>query len=402
MLRVIKSDDDYRSALSQVDGLLDLDPDPGTKEGDRLELLALLVEKYEAEQYTPRLPDPIEAIRFRMDQQHLTQRDLIPFLGSPSRVSEVLSRKRPLTLKMLRALHKGLGIPASVLLQEHNPSWMEETDIDWDRFPLAIMIKWGWIHEPAKDANERAEEIMRGYFSQLGNTRNIAMQCRMTKNIRSTVTMDPYALTAWTARVIAIAKRTDLPAKYVPGIVDEDFLQTLARQSWSENGPLLAKEYLAKHGIHLIVERHLPKTHLDGAAIMLPKQEPIIALTLRYDRIDNFWFCLMHELAHLALHLDDESPVFHDDLEADAQGNRQEAEADKHASDALIPEDRWKASDASKKGLRKPVEALAEKLGIHVAIVAGRVRHELKDHRRLWNLVGRNQVRSLFPEVKWE
>lgn len=402
MLRVIKSDDDFRSALSQVDALLDLDPDPGTEEGDRLELLALLVEKYEAEQYTPRLPDPIEAIRFRMDQQHLTQRDLIPFLGSRSRVSEVLSRKRPLTLKMIRALHKNLGIPAKVLLQEHDPTWMEETDIDWDRFPLPKMIKWDWIKKATKDAKERAEEILRGYFSQLGDTWNIAMQCRVTKNIRSASGMDLYALTAWTARVILLAREMSLPARYVPGTVDEDFLRTLARQSWSAKGPLLAREYLASHGIRLVVERHLPKTHLDGAAIMLPKQEPIIALTLRYDRIDSFWFCLMHELAHLALHLDDESPVFHDDLQALTPGDKREEEADRLARDALIPMDRWKASDARKQGLRKPVEALAEKLGIHAAIVAGRVRHESNDHRRLWNLVGQNQVRSLFPEVKWE
>lgn len=402
MLKVIKSDDDFRSALAQVDELLDLDPDPGTKEGDRLELLALLVEKYESELYTPRLPDPIEAIRFRMDQQQLKQRDLIPYLGSPSRVSEVLSGKRELTLKMIRALHKGLGIPARVLLQEHDPSWMEEADVDWGRFPLTTMIKWGWIKEPVRKAKERAEEILRGYFSQLGNTGGVVPRYRMTTNIRSTSAMDRFALTAWTARVIILARDTNLPAKYVPGTVDENFLLTLVRQSWSEKGPLLAREYLAKHGICLIIERHLPKTHLDGAAIMLPKHEPVIAMTLRYDRVDNFWFCLLHELAHLAKHLDDESPIYYDDLDAEGQDDKREDEADELARDALIPMDRWKASEACEQGLRVGVEKLAEELGIHRAIVAGRIRHESKDHRRLWNLVGQNQVRLLFPDVNWE
>lgn len=401
MLKIIKSDDDFRSALAQVDELLDKDPDPGTEEGDRLELLALLVEKYEAELYTPRLPDPIEAIRFRMDQQQLTQRDLIPYLGSPSRVSEVLSRKRSLTLRMIRALHKGLGIPARVLLQEHDPSWMDETDIEWDRFPLAMMIRLRWINEPAREAKERAEEILRGYFSQLGNTREIAMQCRMTRNTRLRSTIDRYALMAWTARVILLARDTNLPAKYVPGTVNEDFLRTLAKQSWSDKGPLLAKEYLAKHGICLIVERHLPKTHLDGAAIMLPKQLPIIALTLRMDRIDNFWFSLMHELAHLSEHLDEESPIFLDDLETEVLNNVREDEADRLAGEALIPMDLWIASAARKRRSRDGVVKLAEELGIHPAIVAGRVRRESKDYRRFSNLIGSKKVRLHFPEVNW-
>src|SRR6266851_4172737 len=118
VIRVIKTEAEYRAALSAIESLIDLDPSPGTDEANRLELLTLLVEDYESRIVPTTLPDPIEAIRFRMEQQNLKQADLVPHIGSRSKVSEVLSGKRPLTLSMIRRLHRGLGIPAKVLLQD--------------------------------------------------------------------------------------------------------------------------------------------------------------------------------------------------------------------------------------------------------------------------------------------
>jgi HTH-type transcriptional regulator/antitoxin HigA len=117
MARVIHTDIDHREAMAELDRLMEIDPELGTPEAEELELLALIIEIYEKERFRVGLPDPIEAIRFRMDQAGLRQRDLVSYLGSKSRVSEVLSGKRPLTLTMIRALHEGLGIPAEVLLQ---------------------------------------------------------------------------------------------------------------------------------------------------------------------------------------------------------------------------------------------------------------------------------------------
>jgi HTH-type transcriptional regulator/antitoxin HigA len=122
MIKIIKSESDYKTALAAIEKLIDLDPEMGTTEADRLELLALLVQDYESKTAKMTLPDPIAAIKFRMEQQNLTQQDLVPFIGSHSNVSEVLSRKRPLTLSMIRALHSSSGIPAKVLLQEHKRS----------------------------------------------------------------------------------------------------------------------------------------------------------------------------------------------------------------------------------------------------------------------------------------
>jgi HTH-type transcriptional regulator/antitoxin HigA len=112
---ILKNEGDYNSALAHLEALMTARR--GTKQGDELELWACLVEQYEREHYPIDPPDPIEAIRFRMEQEGWEPKDLVRFIGSRSRVSEVLARKRPLSLKMIRALHEGMGIPAEVLIR---------------------------------------------------------------------------------------------------------------------------------------------------------------------------------------------------------------------------------------------------------------------------------------------
>ena len=115
-VKAIRTEADYFEALRQVSALIDLDPDRDSPEGERLEVIGTLVQAYEAEHYPIDPPDPIEAIRFRMDQSGMTVKDLVPFIGPLNRVYEVLARKRPLTLHMIRRLNKGMGIPAEVLI----------------------------------------------------------------------------------------------------------------------------------------------------------------------------------------------------------------------------------------------------------------------------------------------
>jgi HTH-type transcriptional regulator/antitoxin HigA len=115
-VRPIHDEDDYEAALAEVDALMDATP--GTPEGDRLDVLVTLVEAYEARHWAIDAPDPIDAIRIRMEQKNLRQRDLEPMIGSRGRVSEVLARKRALTLPMIRRLSKGLDLRADVLIQE--------------------------------------------------------------------------------------------------------------------------------------------------------------------------------------------------------------------------------------------------------------------------------------------
>ena len=118
MAGIIHNDEEHAEALAALNRLLDLEPQPGTPEADDLQLLALVIETYEMSRWPIDLPDPVDAIRFRMDQQGLTRRDLEPYIGSRARVSEVLSGKRALSMRMIRALHAGLDIPLEVLVQE--------------------------------------------------------------------------------------------------------------------------------------------------------------------------------------------------------------------------------------------------------------------------------------------
>lgn len=116
--RIIKTEDQYRHFLAEVGKLASLDPEPESPRGVRLELLAKLVEDYEKTRFAFAKPDPIDAIIFRMEQQGLRQKDIAPLLGGKNRASEVLSRKRSLTLPMIRALHEKLDLPPGLLIRE--------------------------------------------------------------------------------------------------------------------------------------------------------------------------------------------------------------------------------------------------------------------------------------------
>jgi HTH-type transcriptional regulator/antitoxin HigA len=401
MNKVIKTEYDYHAALSAIEDLMDRSPGVGTPEGDQLELLILLVSDYESRTFHTELPDPIDAIKFRMEQQDLKQRDLVPYIGSRSKVSEVLSGKRPLTLSMIRALHTGLGIPAKVLLQDRDPSELDETEIEWTRFPLREMIQRGWIRATVTDIQNQAEDLLRRFFSELGSPTEVVALYRKADHVRSARSMDVYAITAWTARIIIRSLEDPPPVEYTLGTVDLEFMRDVAKLSWSERGPLLACEFMKKHGISLIIEPRLPRTYLDGAAIMIQQNRPIIGLTLRYDRIDNFWFSLMHELAHISLHTGGEITQFYDDLDVESQDDLYEQEADKMAMESLIPEKVWAKSPASRLRSPEAAEHLAKQLKIHVAIVAGRIRHKYKSYRVLNQLVGHRQVRKLFSDINW-
>jgi HTH-type transcriptional regulator/antitoxin HigA len=399
MVRAIKTDEELGIALKQIDSLLDTDPEQGTAEAEQLEILTILVQEYERKKVKNLQVDPIDAIMFRMEQQNLTQRDLIPFIGSRSKVSEVLSRKRPLTLSMIRALHNGLGIPAESLVREQDPIVLREYKIEWDKFPLKEMISRGWLSAYLKSASDNIEALKK-LFDDLKPIPIIDVMYRQSNHIRSARKMDRYALAAWTARIISLAQTKQTKGKYKEGKIDPDFMRGLVRLSVFENGPLLACQYLDEQGIAVVIEPHLPNTYLDGSAVLMDLEYPVIGLTLRYDRIDNFWFTLMHELAHVYLHLGKGVGQFYDDLDVGDQNDLRENEADVVATEALIPTVEWRRSPASKLKSPDAVQHLANKLAIHPAIVAGRIRHEFRDYRVLNQLVGHKKIGSLFGVKK--
>ncbi|CRI54541.1 type II toxin-antitoxin system HigA family antitoxin [Pseudomonas sp. CCOS 191] len=116
-IRPIRTDHEYRAALKELAPLFENEPQPGTAEGDAFEVMITLIEAYEAKNFPVDLPDPIEAIKFRMEQSGLTAADLVPAIGKTNRVYEVLNRKRSLTLPMIWKLHDLFGIPAESLIK---------------------------------------------------------------------------------------------------------------------------------------------------------------------------------------------------------------------------------------------------------------------------------------------
>lgn len=394
--RLIKTEADYEAALARLDAIFDAEP--GTPAGDEAELLTALIEMYEEKAYPMGMPTPVEAIQFRMEQQGLKNKDLIPFFGSASKVSEVLSGQRGLSVAMMRSLHKGLGIPAEVLLGQPGAELKSDTELaELRKYPLAEMRKRGWFSGfsgTLAEAKSQIEDVFAGFAGALGT--GVLRPAFNRQHVRNGSQHDNYALTAWRIRVLRLALKETLPA-YRKGTLTPAFLAQLAQLSYLDAGPKLAREFLNKNGVHLVFERHLPRTHLDGAAMKLPDGSPVVALTLRHDRLDNFWFTLFHELAHVALHLDkDGFEVFFDNLE-DTSLDQCEKEADAFAEEALIPAKHWKASGLPKHAPADAVIRLAEQLRISPAIPAGRVRHERKNFFLLKNLVGQGKVRWLFP-----
>lgn len=399
MNKVIKNEIEYNEALAEVERLADGDPSPGTAGGDRLELLSLLIENYESKRLPRRAIAPVEAIRFRMEQQGLSQRDLIPYIGSRSRVSEVLSGRRPLTLSMIRALYRNLQIPAESLLGEHSADVFDGTDVEWDKFPVKEIVARGWVEGVDRSDRYDSEDVMRRFFKPVGM--NVAMPAlyKRTK-VRAGRSVDRHALAAWTLRIAIRAKGTRLAGPYKPGFVTDRFMREVAQLSWSAKGPVLAEEFLSRYGIALIIEPHLSHTRLDGAAILIASDRPVIGLTIRYDRLDNFWYALIHELAHVKLHLKVPGDGFYDDLDTEDEDSA-EKEADELAREVLVPHDMWQQSPARNLPSPEAAEHLAEQLRIHPAIVAGRMRYESKNFRILPNLLGSGKVRNLFEDVVW-
>jgi len=118
-IHLIRNEKDYEDILHEIERLFEANVQPGTPEGDSLEIFIMLVEKYENEHYPIPLPDPVEAIKYYMESRNLTRRDLEPFIGNRARVADILNRKRHLSLHMIQNLEKGLGIPAKILIQPY-------------------------------------------------------------------------------------------------------------------------------------------------------------------------------------------------------------------------------------------------------------------------------------------
>lgn len=401
--RVIRTQEQYREYLSEVELLITQSLTPGSEESERLELLTILIENYEASNYAIEPVEPIEAIKFRMSEKGLKQVDLAPYFGTKSRVSEVLSGKRALTVPMIKALSVGLGIaPQTLLGLESEAPYTERTtakEVNWSKFPIKEMLSRGWLEDFSSKAKD-VEQQVKDFIGSLGET-TASASFKRTLSGDAYSPLTHYKLYAWVARVIQRASERELPQEFDASALDKGFLRELAQLSWSEYGPLLAVELLEKNGICVVIEPALKGTSVDGAALKGANGRPIIGLSLRQDRLDNFWFTLLHEVVHIWKHVDLEK-TFVDDLENHTDSkDKFEAEANRLARDTFIPRVIWKRSDAYLHPSRSTIDKLSKELNIHPAIIAGRLRRESGKYNQFSDLVGYGEVRKHFPSKCW-
>ncbi|PKO77716.1 MAG: transcriptional regulator [Betaproteobacteria bacterium HGW-Betaproteobacteria-15] len=390
-VRPIRTEQQRLSAVARLEALYNLDPVPGTPESDELELLEMVMEKYDQENQQDWPCSAIDALRFHMDQKGLNKKDLEPFIGSSSRVSEILSGKRSLTLTMIRNLHAGLRIPATSLIAEDSPISGEQlSPFDHDKYPLAEMAErqiFGNVPLRAAELKARASELVEGFLRSVQHSHRPQAYLRAPLHQSGNRTIDEPSLLIWSVCVVQKARTVNLRGKYVPGVITPDWLRELAKLSAFDTGPKLAQEHLSRHGICLVTEKHFAKTYLDGAA-MLDGDLPVVGLTLRHNRVDNFWFALFHELVHVGFHLKPECPFIADNLEDKGRRNQDfEEEADRITEEALIPAAMWSSSKVRTTHSLEDAIELAEAAGVHPAIVAGRVRYKTGNWRLLSGVI---------------
>lgn len=273
--------------------------------------------------------------------------------------------------------------------------WEDESNIRWSEFPIKEMVKRGWLSLKHKLS---PAEAVKEYFNTAAGPQYATALHR--KKFHGVNTPNEYALLAWQARVLEKARKVVLDQELVDFEYNDTWVKDLVSLSATEDAPLKAKNLLASKGVVLVVEEHLPGTYLDGAAMMLETGHPVIALTLRHDRLDNFWFVLMHELGHVFLHLLDSLNMDFFDEEDNSEDDDLEKEADKFALDNLINPEMWDLCLSRFSMTRDAVLMDANNLGLHPSIIAGRIRNERDNYTILSDLVGQGVVRALLGEKR--
>lgn len=270
-------------------------------------------------------------------------------------------------------------------------TWASVDEIEWRRFPVEEMTERGWIGSSPTDDEFQA---VREYVERTGGPNLINTLHR--KKVRSSVLPNEYSLLAWQIRVLDLAQQRIATENFPIFRLDDRWVGELATLTRSNGGPKKALELLKSKGVILVIEKNLSGISLDGAAMLELNGRPVIGLTLRQDRLDSFWFVLMHELGHVFLHLMDGSHYDFFDDDSNTSQDRIETEADEFALNSLIPEKSWMRCAVHRHCTEDVVRTEAKNLGVHESIVAGRIRRERNNYSLLDSLVGQSVVRSQF------
>jgi len=273
--------------------------------------------------------------------------------------------------------------------------WESVKFVDWEKFPIKEMIKKGWLDLKDKQSPLQA---VKEYFTNTAGLQYATALHR--KKFHGSNRPNEYALLAWQSRVLGKAKQ-ELQSGLISDFeLNDSWLKELVSLSVEDDAPRKAKDFLAQKGVALIVEEHLQGTYLDGAAMLYESNNPVVALTLRHDRLDNFWFVLLHELGHVFLHIFDSLNMdFFDEKNDNSDiGDDIENEADIFALNALISDNQWDECLSRFSMSKEAVEMDAKRLGVHPSIVAGRIRKENDNYTILNDSIGRGEVRISIGE----
>ena len=351
------------------------------------------------------LPEVLIRARIAMG---LTQADLAAKLDLKEQQIQRYESEKYYSASLRRLIEIADRLGVSIDGEANFTSSFDDDEDIWKSFPVNEMYKRGWFEGytgSLKDAKNDSEDLLKDFFDYAGVSKEAL--CFHRKIVRSGSEINQFALKAWQARVLIKARKQKSLETFVDfrkREITEEWLSSLAKLSSHEDALNKISGYLAEKGIILIIEPHLQGTHLDGAALLLSRDSPVIALTLRQDRLDNFWFVLFHELAHVLLHLgkNDVSEIFDDELESDDFLKEIEREADDYALNKLLPHKIWATSIARFALTDKAVKKQAEMLGIHPAIVAGRLRKETGNYTLFNELIGKGCVRKFFRSEFYE
>lgn len=347
---------------------------------------------------------PILLMRARI-ARGLSQRQLAEALGLKEQQIQRYESDRYATasLRKLEEVAKALELGISEIAEFRPTQSHDEpphSEIQWDLFPVKEMYRRQWFegfHGSLSAAMSHGVEMARAFVQQAMPRRQPAF---LRHKARFGTQMNQYALWAWQCRITLLARDAPPPTSFSRTSLSSDWFRGLMKLSREDDGPRRAKDALWEIGVPLVVEPHLSQTYLDGAAFLLPSGSPIIGMTLRYDRLDNFWFVLIHELVHVRDHLrKGKIEEIFDDLESEP--DELEKNTDQAAGGIMIPDDQWETALPRYLRTEESVIDFSQEIGVHPAIVAGRIRKEANNYVILSNLVGRGEVRKQFPDVQF-
>ena len=326
--------------------------------------------------------------------KRLSQKDLARKLGlKEQQIQRYEAEKyRRITLSNYQKVAGVLGVRLSIDIETRDEEWAISHGAP-SAEELSKVVRHararGWLEsdEPDEDAVSQLVRYIANHVLRHGTPSLLRTGLNVIDH------SGDWTLLSWKAQVTRVAEKIIEGRDPVYRALDVSWLVDLVRLSRLDDGPARARDLLLEHGIVLVIEPHITGMKVDGAAFLVDGV-PVIGMTLLRYTLDNFWYTLLHEVGHVVLHYRTGLAAgFFDDVTS-TEVDELEDEANTFASNLLIPDDLWTRSPARIAKAAGPVEKLAQQLGIHSAIVFGRIRMERRDYSLFSNKLGRGLIRD--------